>query len=78
MLHDLLGPDAVRARGLFDASEVARLIRANESGHEDNALRLWALLTLELWYRTFVDGDSTAARSREATAGHALSVPATE
>jgi asparagine synthase (glutamine-hydrolysing) len=78
MLHDLLGPDAVRARGIFDAAEVARLIRANESGHEDNALRLWALLTLELWYRTFVDGDSAAVRSREAAAERAFSVPATE
>jgi asparagine synthase (glutamine-hydrolysing) len=78
MLHDLLGPDAVRARGLFDPAEVARLIRANETGREDNALRLWALLTLELWYRTFVDGDSIAARSREAATEGALSVPATE
>jgi asparagine synthase (glutamine-hydrolysing) len=78
MLHDLLGPDAVRARGLFDPAEVARLIRANETGHEDNALRLWALLTLELWFRTFVDGDSAAVRSREAATERTLSVPATE
>lgn len=78
MVQDLLGPDAVRARGLFEPAEVARLIRANESGHEDNAVRLWALLTLELWYRTFVDEGSTAARAREASTVGALSIPATE
>jgi asparagine synthase (glutamine-hydrolysing) len=78
MLHDLLGPDAVRARGLFDAAEVARLIQANETGREDNALRLWALLTLELWYRTFIDGESTAARVRAAAKEGALSAPATD
>lgn len=59
MLDDLLSPDVVRARGLFDPAEVNRLIAANRSGREDNALRIWALLTLELWRRTFLD---TAAR----------------
>jgi asparagine synthase (glutamine-hydrolysing) len=55
MVDDVLSPDAVRARGLFNSSEVQRLIAANRSGQEDNALRLWALLTLELWQQTFLD-----------------------
>jgi asparagine synthase (glutamine-hydrolysing) len=58
MVDDLLSPDAVRERGLFEPSEVTRLIRANDEGREDNAFRIWALLTLELWYRTFMDGSS--------------------
>jgi asparagine synthase (glutamine-hydrolysing) len=74
MVHELLGPETARRRGLFDPEEVARLIRANESGHEDNALRIWALLTLELWFRTFVDGDSPAGNVEE----RALSLPATD
>ena len=60
MVDDLLAPEAVRARGLFEPSEVVRLIRANDAGQEDNAFRIWALLTLELWYRTFMDGNSAA------------------
>jgi asparagine synthase (glutamine-hydrolysing) len=56
MVADLLSPSAVRARGLFDPAEVGRLIAANDSGHEDNALRLWALLTLEIWQQTYMDG----------------------
>jgi asparagine synthase (glutamine-hydrolysing) len=55
MVEDLLSPSAVAARGLFDPAEVQRLIRANEAGTEDNALRLWELVTLELWQRTFLD-----------------------
>ena len=63
MMDDLLSPDAVRARGLFEPSEVTRLIRANDEGREDNAFRIWALLTLELWYRTFMDGATSAHSS---------------
>lgn len=60
LVADLLAPAAVRERGLFDPDEVTRLIRANESGLEDNALRIWSFLTLELWYRTFIDDGSRA------------------
>src|SRR5438445_9441112 len=56
MVDDLLSPQSVAARGLFRGQEVERLIAANTAGAEDNALRLWALLTLELWQRTYIDG----------------------
>jgi asparagine synthase (glutamine-hydrolysing) len=56
MVEEVLSPSAVRARGLFEPEEVRRLIRANQEGTEDNALRLWALLTLEIWQRTYLDG----------------------
>ena len=56
MVDDLLSTEAVRARGLFRAEEVRGLIAANDAGTEDNALRLWALLTLELWQRQYMDG----------------------
>jgi asparagine synthase (glutamine-hydrolysing) len=55
MVDDLLSPEMVRARGLFRPAEIQRLIKANEAGTEDNALRLWALLTLELWQQVYVD-----------------------
>ena len=54
MVTDLLSADRVRARGLFDPDEVQRVIRANEAGTEDNALRIWALLTFEIWHDTFM------------------------
>jgi asparagine synthase (glutamine-hydrolysing) len=55
MIDDLLSPSSVAARGLLDPAEVQTLIRDNDAGRADNALRIWALLTLELWQRTFID-----------------------
>ena len=54
MVRELLSADRIRSRGLFDPGEVQRILTANESGTEDNALRIWALVTFELWYDTFM------------------------
>ncbi|HEY3727739.1 MAG TPA: asparagine synthase (glutamine-hydrolyzing) [Solirubrobacteraceae bacterium] len=54
MVGDMLSPSRVADRGLFDPAEVQRIIRANADGTEDNALRIWALLTLELWHEAFL------------------------
>jgi asparagine synthase (glutamine-hydrolysing) len=68
MVDDLLSPERLRARGLFDPTEVQRLIAANRSGSEDNALRIWTLLTFELWQQRFLDGVQTAAPVARAAA----------
>jgi len=57
---ELLSPDSVRARGLFEPEAVQRLIGENARGEADHALRIWGLLTLELWQRTFLDSDGSA------------------
>jgi asparagine synthase (glutamine-hydrolysing) len=57
MVEDLLSPRVIAARGLFEVDEVQRLVADNEAGREDNALRIWALMTLELWQREFIDGN---------------------
>ncbi len=74
MLADLLSPEAIKARGLFDPAEVRRLIAANRAGDEDNALRLWALLTLELWQRTFLDVDARIGEPRQSAPRQTMSV----
>jgi asparagine synthase (glutamine-hydrolysing) len=61
LMDDALSPRRVRDRGWLDPVEVERLRRANAAGDEDNALRLWAILTLELWHQTFID-ETPAAR----------------
>jgi asparagine synthase (glutamine-hydrolysing) len=63
MVHDLLSADTVARRGLFDPREVVRLIADNEAGRADNSLRIWALMTLELWQREFVDRDGSSANA---------------
>jgi asparagine synthase (glutamine-hydrolysing) len=54
-LDDLLAPDCVRARGLFDADAVETLKREHLSGTRTHADRLWTLMMLELWTREYLD-----------------------
>jgi asparagine synthase (glutamine-hydrolysing) len=50
----LLDPTAV-GRGIFEEREIEALIADHVAGRANNARRLWALIQLELWLRTFVD-----------------------
>jgi asparagine synthase (glutamine-hydrolysing) len=52
--HDLLTDQTARARGLLRPDAVAALLREHHHGH-DHATRIWALMQLEMWHRTFVD-----------------------
>jgi asparagine synthase (glutamine-hydrolysing) len=54
-LDDLLAPDCVRARGLFEADAVEVLKREHLSGARTHADRLWTLMMLELWMREYLD-----------------------
>ncbi len=60
LIDDCLAPETVRERGLFDPVAVQNLLRDNRAGRSDNALRIWALVVLELWQRTFLDGAAAA------------------
>jgi asparagine synthase (glutamine-hydrolysing) len=55
MVEDLLCEANIKQRGYFDYSEVRRLIDDNLAGREDNGLKIFQLLTLELWHRQFID-----------------------
>jgi asparagine synthase (glutamine-hydrolysing) len=54
--RDLLSPDVVRRRGLFSPAAIAQLLDEHESGAADHGPALWALLSVELWHRLFIDG----------------------
>lgn len=60
-IESVLDPDRIRARGVLDPDAVWSVIRAQWDGREDNALRIWAFLTFELWATTFIDGDGSEA-----------------
>jgi asparagine synthase (glutamine-hydrolysing) len=55
MVDDLLSEETVKRRGLFQPTEVRRIIDANLSGREDFNLQVFQLLNLELWHREFID-----------------------
>jgi asparagine synthase (glutamine-hydrolysing) len=62
LADELLSPQTLANRGLVDPEVVQRLRRENHLGIADNSLRLYALMTLELWSRTFLDRSWTFDR----------------
>src|SRR5262245_50991296 len=62
-VRDLLLSERARQRGLFQPREIERLIGRPQRGQEDMDLQLWTALSLELWFRIFVDGRVPANRA---------------
>jgi asparagine synthase (glutamine-hydrolysing) len=58
LVEEMLSDETVKHRGLFRAGEVRRVVELNQSGREDYALHVLQLLTLEMWCRIFLDGQS--------------------
>ena len=56
LARDVLLDGPARSRGLFRADEVRRLLDEHRTGRARHHYRLWALLMLELWFRTWIDG----------------------
>ena len=54
---DVLTDSTARSRGFFRPDAVLSLLRQHENG-SDHSTRIWALMQLELWHRTFVDAPS--------------------
>jgi asparagine synthase (glutamine-hydrolysing) len=49
LMRTLLAPERIRARGLFEPAEVARLMDAHVAGRENHAHTLFPLMVLERW-----------------------------
>jgi asparagine synthase (glutamine-hydrolysing) len=59
MAYDTLLDPRARARGYFRPEVVQRYLDEHVQGQGHHHVRLWALLMLELWHRTFLDGPGT-------------------
>jgi asparagine synthase (glutamine-hydrolysing) len=55
-----------RARGLFNADAITQLAAEHRSGKRFHGDRLWLLVTLEMWQRICIDGESPATVMRAA------------
>lgn len=55
MTADILLDARARQRGYFKPETVSRLLDEHVRGIARHHTKLWALLTLELWHRTFID-----------------------
>ncbi len=57
LLDELLSKEAIEKRGVFNYSAVRNMIEADKAGKKDNAYSIYALLSLEIWFRQFVDSE---------------------
>jgi asparagine synthase (glutamine-hydrolysing) len=57
LARDVLLDTRARQRGITDPAAVAALIDAHATGTAEGGDALWSLMNLELWYRTFIDGE---------------------
>ena len=57
IVRDVLLDRRARERGLLDTAAVTRVLDEHRSGRADHGSTLWSLLNLELWYRTWIDGE---------------------
>ena len=55
--RDVLLDRRTRERGLVNPTAVDTLLQDHRDGRRGAGDAIWALLNLELWYRTFIDGD---------------------
>jgi asparagine synthase (glutamine-hydrolysing) len=55
LMDDLLSPERVRARGLFQPAAVEALKAEHVSGRRAHGDRLWTLMMAELWLREYLD-----------------------
>src|SRR5439155_18366354 len=54
-LDDLLAPECVRMRGLFDVDTVETMKSEHLTGARTHADRLWTLMMAEQWMRAYLD-----------------------
>ncbi len=55
LIHDALLSDRAASRSLFKPRVLKRMVSDHAAGRRDHSHRIWALLSLELWFRTFED-----------------------
>jgi asparagine synthase (glutamine-hydrolysing) len=56
----LLDPRAL-GRGLFREDRLRAMVWEHQEGFRDHGHRIWTLLQLELWFRTYIDGAAAEA-----------------
>jgi asparagine synthase (glutamine-hydrolysing) len=60
LAEDLLLDRRTLDRGLLDGTGVSRLLAEHWSGERDQGQRIWQLVVLELWFRTYLDRPRSA------------------
>jgi asparagine synthase (glutamine-hydrolysing) len=69
VIKEFLSPAALERRGIFRPDAVQKLLRDHEQNRRDNALKIWALLMIEVWQRMYFDKQSEEAVLESALGG---------
>jgi asparagine synthase (glutamine-hydrolysing) len=56
LFDDILSPDRISARGIFDPAAVAHLVARDRDGAVDGTYPIFAIVCVELWCRQYIDG----------------------
>jgi asparagine synthase (glutamine-hydrolysing) len=75
LARDVLLDSRARQRGITDPQAVSSLLDGHARGDADGSDALWSLLNLELWYRTFIDGEGVQTLSTPLAAQPAAESP---
>lgn len=52
----VLSPEKIHQQGIFQSEEIERLLREHLTHHADHGRNLWAILSFQLWYDSFIEG----------------------
>ena len=55
MVDDLLSKERVEKRNIFNYEFIKKMINDDREGREDNAYKIYQLLTVELWLKAYID-----------------------
>ncbi len=59
LIRDLLSEEQVRSRGLFHWPKIQEVLRAHNEQRSDYTDQVFALVTLEIWCRAYLDGQDS-------------------
>jgi len=67
VIQKLLSPENLERRGIFRPQAVQQLVRDHQENRRDNALKIWALLMVEVWQRMYIDNEAEESVHAEIT-----------
>lgn len=57
--------DGAKSRGILDSEYIEKIFHIHRSGSENLTHKIWLLLNLELWFRTFIDADCPVEKMKK-------------
>ena len=55
LMKDMLSKSSIESRGLLNTKYVEQLVAQHLRGYADHSTQLWGLISLEMWFRRFID-----------------------